>query len=794
MQTLTKLVVIVFALSFSVLAQQSAPAKHVLILFWDDRDQAANDQFQRDFQESLRLTAHRDIEYYFEYLESSRFPGENQSVFLRDYLQRKYAGRIIDVVVASASPAVDFLFKYRSDLFPHTPIVFAGTQRPSGDQLKSGAGATGILYADSYRKTVDLALRLQPNTDHVFIVSGTAPGVGSWETMARSDLQGFNSAAITYLTDLPVDQLKARLRTLPDRSIVLYVWQRWWNQQDRLVESRDVLSLIAPSARVPIYGMSRWNVGSGTVGGYVWTMETNAAKVAELTLKILGGARPAEIPVEKAPVVPMFDWRELQRWGIDEDRLPPDSIVHFRVLTMWQQYRWRIIAAIAIFGLQSLLISWLLLARHRARQGAIALADAQRVLQESEERFRTMADTAPVLIWVSGPDKRCSFFNKGWLTFTGRAMEHERANGWAEGVHPDDRKQCLAAYNSSFQARQSFEMEYRLRRTDGEYRWVLHKGSPRYGLDGEFTGYIGSTIDITDFKRARDEALSRQKLDSLTVLTRGIAHDFNNLLSAILAEAELADMDQAEDRFPAEGIQRIKATVIRAAEIVRQLSTYSGQEEADFEPVDLAGLVEEMLGLLKASIFKPVHLVVDIRRPLPVVECNPAQIRQLLMNLIINASHAIGDKQGVIKVCLSRAPESQRSTLQDGGSQGEFVRFEVSDTGCGMTEAEQAKIFDPFFTTKPGGHGLGLAVVRGIVQTHRGTIHVVSSPESGTTFKVRLPCEPARMEVASSVDYGAPANDILLAPKRVLLIDDEDRSGSPLQRPYDGEALRAHGG
>src|SRR3954449_10832343 len=143
MQTLTKLVVIVFALSFSVLGEQSAPTKHVLILFWDDRDQAANDQFQRDFEESLRLTAHRDIEYYFEYLESSRFPGENQSVFLPDDLQRKYAGHIIDVVVASASPAVDFLFKYRSDLFPDTPIVFAGTQRPSGDQLKSGAGATG---------------------------------------------------------------------------------------------------------------------------------------------------------------------------------------------------------------------------------------------------------------------------------------------------------------------------------------------------------------------------------------------------------------------------------------------------------------------------------------------------------------------------------------------------------------------------------------------------------------------------------------------------------------------------
>jgi PAS domain-containing protein len=234
--------------------------------------------------------------------------------------------------------------------------------------------------------------------------------------MARNDLQGFHStAAITYLTDLPLDDLTKRLRTLPEQSIVLYVWQMLRNRQGTLLRSPEVLALIAPSVRVPIYGMSFANVGLGIVGGYVWTMEGQAAKLAELMLKVVNGARPSDIPVGNTPVVPMFDWRQLQRWRITEDRLPPASIVRFHELTMWQLYKRRIAGAIVLFALQALLIGALLVERHRARRSADALANSRRVLQESEERFRHMADTAPVLIWVSAPDKLYTFFNKGWL-------------------------------------------------------------------------------------------------------------------------------------------------------------------------------------------------------------------------------------------------------------------------------------------------------------------------------------------------------------------------------------------
>jgi PAS domain S-box-containing protein len=161
-------------------------------------------------------------------------------------------------------------------------------------------------------------------------------------------------------------------------------------------------------------------------------------------------------------------------------------------------------------------------------------------LQESEARFRNMADTAPVMIWVAGPDKLFTFVNKTWLDFTGRAMEQELGNGWAGGVHSEDLDHCSQAYRSAFDARRNFQIECRLRRADGQYRWVLCTGVPRFGPGGVFAGYIGSALDITDVKRAQEEALARQKLESLGVLAGGIAHDFNNLLGSILTTTELA--------------------------------------------------------------------------------------------------------------------------------------------------------------------------------------------------------------------------------------------------------------
>ena len=197
----------------------------------------------------------------------------------------------------------------------------------------------------------------------------------------------------------------------------------------------------------------------------------------------------------------------------------------------------------------------------------ISPGHAQAMLLESEARFRNMIDSAPVMMWVSRPDMLCTFFNKGWLTFSGTTMDQAIGDGWSARVHPNDQDRCLTNYSSAFEARRTFQTECRLRRADGEYRWVLATGAPRFESNGAFAGYVGSCVDITEVKRTQEEALGRQKLESLGQLANGIAHDLNNLLAGILASVELILAERAERSAADEGLLRIGLQRFAAARL-----------------------------------------------------------------------------------------------------------------------------------------------------------------------------------------------------------------------------------
>jgi PAS domain S-box-containing protein len=402
---------------------------------------------------------------------------------------------------------------------------------------------------------------------------------------------------------------------------------------------------------------------------------------------------------------------------------------------------------------------------------------AEVVLRESEERFRNMADTAPVMIWVAGPDKLCTYFNKRCLDFTGRSMEQKIGDGWITGIHPEDREGFLATYSSSFDAREQFETAFRLRRADGEYRWALTTGAPRFASSGAFSGYIGSCVDVTDLRNAQEQALARQKLESLGVLAGGIAHDFNNLLGGILAEAELVEAELAAGLPPNEEVQRIKTATIRGSEIVRELMIYAGENQQNLnETVDVSRLVEEMLKLLNVSISKHVTLKTDFPGDLPNVWGNAPQIRQVMMNLVLNASEAIGDKEGVIAVAAAQV-SGGRDLAPNNATEvtpGDYVRIEVSDTGCGMTDETKAKIFDPFFSSKFPGRGLGLAVVQGIVRDLGGAINIVSAPGQGTVFQVLLPsAAKGASEIRTIITFGELEKSNA-GNGTILMVEDEE--------------------
>ncbi len=309
-----------------------------------------------------------------------------------------------------------------------------------------------------------------------------------------------------------------------------------------------------------------------------------------------------------------------------------------------------------------------------------------------------------------------------------------------------------------------------------DVRLSVVKGEKRKSL-------LAVILDTTQREREEEERLKlevqvqqAQKLESLGVLAGGIAHDFNNLLVSILGNADLAEQELSPVSPAMTSIKEIETAAVRAAELCRQMLAYSGKGKFVIEPIDLNEVVEEMTHLLDVSISKKAVIKYNLAHNLPAIEVDVTQIRQVIMNLITNASDAIGDKSGVISISTGAMncdmEYLDKVYLKEGLAEGLYVYLEVADTGCGMDEKAMAKLFDPFFTTKFTGRGLGLAAALGIVRGHSGAIKVYSDLGKGTTFKFLIPASTER-----SVDLRISKRDDAKAWKgegTILLVDDEE--------------------
>jgi len=400
-------------------------------------------------------------------------------------------------------------------------------------------------------------------------------------------------------------------------------------------------------------------------------------------------------------------------------------------------------------------------------------------LYQSEVQYKDIFDNISICMFL------VDVTSDGRFKFAGFNPAEEQAVGltnaevsgkFVEEVFPEDlSKKLTANYRRCLEAGAPINYDDELNLPAGQ-RYFHSNLIPKRNGSGRIHRIVGACIDTTDFKRTQDQALARQKLESLGVLAGGIAHDFNNLLGGIVAQAELAETELAGGSQPGQELQAIKNVAIRAGEMVRELMVYSGQDEARLEPLDLSRLVEDMLELVKISISKHATLIVDLPKNLPAVRANAVQIRQIVMNLITNASEALGDKEGVISVTVTKVDpgQSAHSESQPNSSADRQLRLEVSDTGCGMTAETIAKIFDPFFTTKLSGRGLGLAAVQGIIRAHGGTINVVSAPGQGSRFEILLPCigQPARDTTDVALPTSVQESGTIAGT--VLVVEDEE--------------------
>ncbi len=404
------------------------------------------------------------------------------------------------------------------------------------------------------------------------------------------------------------------------------------------------------------------------------------------------------------------------------------------------------------------------------------ITDRKRVeeaLREREESYRRLIDLAQESIVTVDTQERITFCNPAFVTALGYSHEELLGHSLLELV-AEGYQQAVRRGSEDRQRGTASTYEVVMVARSGDKKTFFVTASPLLDRQGQYEGSLGVMTDVTERKRAEQALAYAQKLESLGVLAGGIAHDFNNLLVGVMGNAGLALRELGVSSTARRYLLDIEMASQRAADLTRQMLAYSGKGQLSVQVFDLSQAVEEITRLLEAAIPRNVILKFDLARNLPAVEADSVQIRQVAMNLILNAAEAIGDASGIVTVATG-AVEADRdylatSYLHERPPEGLYVFLEVSDTGCGMDAPTREKIFDPFFTTKFTGRGLGLAAVLGIVRAHQGSIKVYSEPGRGSTFKVLLPASAGLLVEQSPA---APAQNAWRGQGTVLVVDDE---------------------
>ena len=416
-------------------------------------------------------------------------------------------------------------------------------------------------------------------------------------------------------------------------------------------------------------------------------------------------------------------------------------------------------------------------------------------LAESEERYRRVVEVSPEAIFIHC-EGRFVFMNKAAAKLLGAERPEDLYGRSAlDFVASGIRDKVAERIKNAWMHRDNPLIEEELIRLDGSTVSV-EMVSVYLTYRGQ-DSVLAIARDIGERKRMQEELLKAQKLESLGVLAGGIAHDFNNILMAIIGNADIALMRINKESPVIENLKKIQLSAVKAADLAKQMLAYSGKGRFVIEQIDLNILLEEMLHMLEVSISKKALIRLNLARNLPTVEVDATQIRQVVMNLVINASEAIGDRSGVIAITTG-CMDCDKSYLKDvwlveNIEEGFYLYLEVTDTGCGMDKETMEKIFEPFYTTKFTGRGLGMAAVLGIIRGHRGAIKIYSEPGKGTTFKILLPASSKPSEIFNYACTG----DHWQGEGTVLLVDDEEtvRSiGKEMLQEFGFEVITANDG
>jgi PAS domain S-box-containing protein len=716
-------VVIVLSCGPSAAGADSEPQKLVVVLYPHESDGAPGIILvNRAIRSTFASQPPGRIEVRNEYVDTTRL---GDADFMRaqiSLLQQKHAGRKVDLVIAGLSAGLDFALAIRDEVFPGVPIVFVLVDQREVKARRLPSDVIGVPVRMDLTGTLDLALRLHPGTHRVFVIAGSSPFDTKWDAEARQVFRPYEDRLqFVYLTGLPMDELLGRVASLPERSIIYYL-HIFRDYTGRSFIPAEALERLAARANAPVYSHVDTFVDRGAVGGHVYTHETEGRIAAQLGLRILSGENPRTIPVsEMSENTYLFNWRQLRRWGVSEEILPPGSVVRFKEPTFWDVYRWHIIGVVSLCVVEALLIAGLLIQRAKRRW--------------ADERFRQVVETAPTGILLIGRDGTIAMVNaqvgrlfgygeKELLGQPAELLVPERSRG----RHGIDRGRFFAApeIRPMGLGRVLFG-----RRKDGSEFPVEIGLSSLPTARGPFV--LVSVIDLTERRRAEDALrANRRELQLLTGrlleaqeaerrrIARELHDDLNQGLALLAVEIDL--LGQRPPASTSDVRKRMRELAARVKELSSSVHDLSYQlHPSKLEQLGLVAAVSGLCKELKQHHGLGVQFTHhDVPRDIP--EATALCLYRIAQEALQNVVRHSGADHAVVE--LSGTPHE--------------IRLRVSDEGAG---------FDP--TSAHGNEGLGMVSMRERLHLVGGEITIDSRPAGGTRIGVRVPAPaPDRPEVA----------------------------------------------
>jgi len=694
-------------------AADSRPAKNVLILYsFSKRDFFGS----QTLESTVRSHVSEPVNFYVEYLEAQRFGNRDYKKSVSETLRQTYAKQKLDLVIVAVYPALQFAIEFRDRIFPGVPIVFMMVVPDRLPSPELWPGVTGVTLRGDVRGTLDLALRLHPETRNVAVVGGTSEFETYWVNATHQELRlRINQMNEIDLVGLTPDQLLRQVFTLPPHTVVVFELVPQESLQ-LAIGTYDVLAAI--SQQFPTYCIHDYCFDHGAIGGSYPDLDEQVLNAGELAARVLSGESPESIPVIHAThVLPEVDWRQLRRWNVPESALPPGTKALYRQLTVWQRYRKYVIAALAVIVVQTLLIIGLLWQRRRKQK-------AEASLSESEKRFRALAETTPSLLWICGKDGNVTYLNDRRTDFARGDSKSQDADAWTALIHPDDLPNVLTANSRAIEQQEGFSKEYRLRRQDGEYRWMLDVATPRLNADGSFAGFIGSTSDVTEQKLAQ-EALER--------------------MGGKLIEAQEKERSRIARELHDDICQRLALLSLELEMLNRGVkgAAKAGFAEIQQHCTDIASDVQALSHQLHSSKLDYLGLEAALRSFCEEFSSKHDVTVEFAAENVPN--HLPGD----ISLCLFRvAQEALQNAAKYSGvhrfsvhlrAAADEIRLEVSDAGVGFN-----------VETAMRNGGLGMVSMPERVHLVKGNFSVESKVDAGTKIVATAPLV-AEMDVVETL-------------------------------------------